>query len=340
MKTQPQEELTLQENALAVGMHRKRGKAAIEFTLRSDGNRRQELEELSAFQLAQLATEFEYAPAERLAYATESLHAIYKDTRLSPQERDERLDRYLDAYFSLTIKLDHLAFPPDRFRIPHLGVPEYIPDGLVDMGKSDNLHATERGREQIVVNKQEILEKYMPVFKDIFSHNFGDASPQEQEMQVADRLAYAVYKAMPYNKEMEVDGHHSRLGNMEDGVCRQQALTFQVLAQACGLKSRLLKVSVDGQGHAVAMFCNANQWYLADITSPDFEILPDGTKKWAPAFYKVDEPPLPGKQKRYDIFRECTGKHYTYMAHDRMCWYIGNFRQRSLSKMILDDKTN
>ena len=154
-------ELSLQERVIAEGMSRGIGNVAIGGTIDTSGVRRHAVG-FNDSNFFSLARQFEKDPKRSLAYARENLLAVAHDETVGPEERSSRLDRYYDAYVDLTIRLDHAAFPPTPHGEVRSGIPEYIPDGFVDLGGNKNTDHILRSREQILVDKQEILEKYAP----------------------------------------------------------------------------------------------------------------------------------------------------------------------------------
>ena len=51
-----------------------------------------------------------------------------------------------------------MAFPPNPGQVKK-GVPDYIPDGLSDMGSDDEVNPAARSREKIRIDKQKIFEQ-------------------------------------------------------------------------------------------------------------------------------------------------------------------------------------
>lgn len=145
------ENLNLQENALAFSMLHRVGDAAISFSITPDGTRQHQTPWLADGELDKLTHDFAKDPKESLAWARESLFNIYFDERLRKSERSRRLSRYLEAYNSLNLKLDHSAFPATERGKVFSGVPDYIPDGFVDMGGEGTLNPNLRMREQMIL---------------------------------------------------------------------------------------------------------------------------------------------------------------------------------------------
>lgn len=278
---------------------------------------------------AALAEKYAREPKEALAVARESLLSIGSDPMLSREEKDRRLDAQLDTVFDLTIKLDHAAFPPTKPGEVREGVPDYIPDGFVDMGKHRSTNPHERfdfGKPlgQILVDKRDTLAKYKPFLKDLLSRDFSRLDPQARKRRLAIETAKEIYVSMQHS----VDAAESlgtdvvNLSSISEGVCRHQGLTFQVLCQTLGLKSRVLKSYRDGERHSTNMLRLAGQWYIFDVTNPDYKLNDAGQREWRPGVYSVDEPPKPGETKVYRVNGKFSGDPHTYTAHDNMYWRI------------------
>src|SRR5262249_28399758 len=107
--TTPETPTTPQEHVLAAAMLYQVGSTAVRYTLGPNGERFHS-GAVTPDDFNRLATAYAREPKEPLAWAREALFAISTDRRMSLVDRDSRLDRYLDAYSSLTLKLDHAAF--------------------------------------------------------------------------------------------------------------------------------------------------------------------------------------------------------------------------------------
>lgn len=317
--------LTLQQEALATAMLHRVGNAATNFTLR-DGYRVHENPDFSSQDFGTLISDFRRDPKESLAWARESLFNITTDPRLSVAEKDDRLDRYLDAYFGLIIELDHRAFPETSPGEISEGVPSYIPDGFVDMGGESEQDPRFRGREMIWVDKASILQKYKPFVKALFTDEIASMSLQQRKSTMFAHIAKEVYFSMPY-KGMDLGGGLVELSKVDGTVCRHHALVFQVLAQTLGLKSQVLKsyVSYDGgytEKHSTNMIRVDNQWHILDPTSPDYIQKADGSREWRPAVFRIDSPPNKGESKRWIVETKHGKQKRTYLSHDEMYWFI------------------
>lgn len=320
------EKITLQQNALAWSMLRRVGNAATNFVIESNGTRRHQVQKLNNDDLDKLVLDFTRDPKESLAWARESLFAIYADGRLSESERADRLRRYFDAYTDLNIKLDHEAFPPTVSGKVNQGVPEYIPDGFVDMGGDSSVDARIRSREQIVVDKSAILDKYKPFLIDIFSTDYSNVTLEDKKKKIITKIALEVYKSMPYdyaeaNGDKDLGGDKVDLSKLNEGVCRHQCLVFQVLCQTLGIKSRLLKSYMDGDRHATNAIRIDGVWFIMDVTNPDYITKENGKREWRPGAYKVGS--FPGVAgKTHKVKARYSGKEHVYAMHGDMYWRI------------------
>jgi hypothetical protein len=110
-KTSPKKKLSLQQNALACGMLQEKEDTTTNFK-EEKGFRFHQNQELQDKDLELLVEKFRSDPKRCLAYARDNLLAISADKRIDQQEREDRVKRYIDAYFDLIIKLDTSAFPP------------------------------------------------------------------------------------------------------------------------------------------------------------------------------------------------------------------------------------
>jgi transglutaminase-like putative cysteine protease len=304
MTTAMQEQLSLQEKALAHAMLYRVGSATVHFALDGSGDRMHTLPDFTGDDFNRLTDSFATDPKEALAYARESLFAISTDTRLHESSRRRRLDRYTDAYINLTLRLDHAAFPESG--TPRRGIPAYIPDGLVDLGKYATVAEARQHREQVWIDKRAILEKYKPVLTQIFAQDYSRASSTQKKLYMANELAKAVYFGMPFAKAGKtgkafLGTDRVRLSELDEGVCRHQSLVFQVLGQAVGLTIRTVKGDMQyfdqdlgkkiQMRHATNIMRVNGQWYLYDVTNPDHMPLPDGVKEWRPGRHEIDGPP-------------------------------------------------
>lgn len=270
--------LTLQGKVLGTGMLYSRN-ATTEYELA--GSVRQHNVSFAPNEYRALIQEFQHDPFTRLAYGRENLLAIMKDQRLPLQERVDRVKRYTDAYLHLVTRLDHNAFPPDdRVR---RGIPDYIPDGLSDMGKDDETNQDFRNREKIRINKAEIFELTKPLFREIFSTEIPDGTSKEQwKKWVMQKVSHYVYTSMPYNYDQQKMPRSFNSGSvtMTDVIgnklaqCRHHALMTQVLLETFGITSRLMKSELIVNGQNLGPHVNnavriEEKWYIVDPTNPE-----------------------------------------------------------------------
>lgn len=322
----PHERLSLQESTLASAMLHKLGDATIRYTLQG-GDRIHTAPRVDREDLSQLTEEFARDPKESLAWVRESLIAISEDNRLSEPEKSSRLDRYLDAYADLTLKLDHEAFPPSESI--QVGIPEYIPDGFVDMGGEASTHIGKRSREMIKVDKAAIFDRYKPLLKNMFSRNYEGLSSDQKKRAMFTELNWGVFNEIPYNADHGMKGVIN-LGEVSEGQCRHIALTFQVLAQAVGLTSRLLKCNsfiedeegkLQGGRHAANMVRVNSKWFILDPTNPDYE-RKNGSFEGKLGIVPIDRPPQKGESRSYEHTMHYSGKRRRYITHNDAYWFI------------------
>ncbi len=336
--------LSLQEESIAYTMHARNGRALVNFTI-ENGQRVYQNPELSSRAFNQLISDFRQDPKDSLAWARQALFNLAGDKRLSEKSRKRRLNRYLDAYFNLQLKLDRNAFPETPYGQVIRGTPDYVPDGLVDMGSDPTLDSRKRfDRERIHVDKRTVLEKYKDVFERVFSADTSGMSSTDVKRKIVSTVLYEVYNRMPYDrseayKKQQSKGFSIDIGQIMQGVCRHHALVTQVLLQAFGITSRLFKNDVynDGYGgaHASNLVRIDSQWYIADATQPLMSA--DGT--WRPALLAIDgKPDNSGRQTfTFKVYRPGgrVGSR-TYTSRDNMYWTIEHGPRGRYRTEVLD----
>jgi hypothetical protein len=173
-------------------------------------------------------------------YCRETIARIASDENLSTHERRERVKRYLDAYLDLIVQMDAESCIHDATKV-YAGVPTYIPDGFVDMGQDGRLQKKDgRIREKVIVNKRELFAQAYDVLFGIFSQ------PAMTQRQIVDHLYYYVGKILnrvigTQDEGMSIALDQAIISADKTIVCRHKAVLFQVLAQVCGISSRLMK---------------------------------------------------------------------------------------------------
>lgn len=270
----------------------------------------------------QLVDTFRDDPKESLAYARETLFALAGDRNLDKDTKDKMVDEYLDAYFDLTIRLDHAAFPEtDRV---NRGVPEYIPDGYIDMGSNHVVDPAARSREQIWVDKRAIFADNKDALKHLLTEMPQDFDTTTRKQAIVKYLSQVVYAKLRTGSDF-VDnptGDKIKLSEIQEGICRHQSMLFQVLTQAMGVQSRLVKCSLNGTRHVANTIRIDGNWYLMDVANPDYSKRPDGNTEWSMGLVKVDAPPRLGEIKQYDVTFKKSGEKRLYTTHDRSHWRI------------------
>jgi hypothetical protein len=320
--------LTLQEKVLATGMLYTTN-ATTEYGSGEDGTRIHS-HKFNKPEWKALTREFQENPQNKLAYARNNLLAIMKDKNLPIEERQERVKRYTDAYLALSLKLDHQAFPPNA-RV-HMGIPEYIPDGLSDMGSDSTTTPSTRSREKIRIDKAEIFERAKPLFYKIFSTEMDSAVTSEQwKKSVVAKVAQFVYESMPYNhsrSEHPMASFRSvNLAEITDqrlSVCRHHALMVQVLLQEFGITSRLMKTDVVFDNKKPGKHVNnavriEKKWYLLDATNP----IKNSQENQRLFIAPLPETSLDLNSQVYAWrFDETNGRTRTYTSRANMYWRI------------------
>ena len=213
-------------------------------------------------------------PKETLWYCRSALQKIAGDKNLSETERKERIKRYIDQYLNLILQLDKDAFGHSETKV-YNWIPNYIPNNFVDMWSDSELSTEKRGgyREKIIIDKKQIFEQEKNLFYKIFS------SPSMTKQEMINEIFHVV-NIKKYDHDLDLrwlGGKSIRLDKLakdEQVVCRHKALLFQVLAQACGLTSRLLKCNIQrewwGGSHVANLVRLDNKRYLLDTTTENF----------------------------------------------------------------------
>jgi len=148
--------LSVQERVLALAMLN--GNKHTTTSYREDDQNQRITNGLENQDWDTLVKTFSANTKDTLAIARYNLYGIMTDEELAKRRsRNSRLGRYLDAYASLQIKLDRSAYPPNDKEVKR-GVPEYVMDGLSDMGQDEDTDPHNRRREKIRVNKQQIFD--------------------------------------------------------------------------------------------------------------------------------------------------------------------------------------
>jgi hypothetical protein len=223
-------------------------------------------------EVAEIIEKFKVDPTRVLALIRENMFMIMEDKKLGETQKRARLEEYVEDYFRLMIFLDKSAFPSTGNHVYH-GVPEYIPEGLSDMGGDPSIPASSRfGREKIKIRKEAIFDQSRRLFLDVYKSRSMD------KKGIILKIADWVFSNFPYD--------HYNLGSsfgrdsipldrfkgyprQRLAVCRHHALYTQVLNQAFGITSRLLKCEMDKVPHAANLVRLDGIWHLLDVTNSD-----------------------------------------------------------------------
>lgn len=219
-----------------------------------------------------LVSVFAQDPKETLAYCRQALQHIANDKNLTEPIRQDRVRRYVKQYLEMIIALDKEAFLHDANKV-YNWIPDYIPDWFVDMWSDSKLQTNQRSsREKIIIDKKKIFDETYELLVAILWN------PYFKKQSIVDYLYHYVAKK-PYSHAVAQTwfaGQSIKLHDIVDNnemVCRHKALLFQVLAQACGITSRLLKCDIqfwnwDYWAHAANLIRLDYTWYLVDTTNP------------------------------------------------------------------------
>lgn len=262
--------LNIHQKVLAYAALYNDDNAIISYKSGTDGGRTFERVINSDKQAKELILKFRKNPKDVLAVFRNNMLAIARDSNIKPNEREERLHRYMEDWWNLMCALDKAAFPSTGNKL-YTNVPEYVPDNLSDMGSDPSIDDKSRSaREKIHIRKMEIFKQAYELFMKIFGTGVLN------KKLITQKVAIWVYKELPYDKKLlggifgfgrsvPLDCYRS---TDPTAVCRHHALYTQVLNQAFGLTSRLLKCSLDGESHAANLVRLDKQWYLLDSTNP------------------------------------------------------------------------
>lgn len=276
--------LSLQEKVLARGMLFKKNNAISDYSIGNDGVKRVN-DDFTETDYANLSNEFVKNPKETFLFAINNILSIMGDSRLSEEDRIDRVKRYTDAYLNLIIKLDRNGYT-DYIDQVYKGIPKYVPDGLSDMGSDPDLNDLSRNRERIRVDKEKIFKTDKQLLYEIFTKGeFLDAGDILFQRMAVEKVANYVYENIRYDHDNEMTpfniGKSLRLSNFSEkklGVCRHQAMLTQVLLQTLGVDVRLMKCNVSFNNSSKGAHANnlvkiEDTHYLLDVTGPDF--IPD-----------------------------------------------------------------
>ena len=274
-------QLSLQQKALWYGALYSDDTSAISYQKDATGTKSLSKILRTKEEEIQLLKKFYDDPKTVLAYCRNTVKRIAGDTGLSDAEKKERSERYIGQYLDFIIQLDKEAFVHDPKKI-YDGIPDYLPDGFVDMWSDNRLDTNLRNnREKIIVRKNDIFWKERDLLYKILSH------PSMSKKDMINQIFYQVSKK-EYNhnvanywlwwKSINLD----KIIDDDLLICRHKALLFQILAQACWFTSRLLKCNViyphNSWSHAANLIRVDNKRYLLDTTA--WTITIDGKKKY------------------------------------------------------------
>lgn len=321
--------LSVEQGVLALGMAKDNPATVLGY--RNEGGRMKAPDQLSITEHGSLVEKFSRNPKQVLAYGRENMFAIAQDQNITPEQRNERFGRYLKAYLEMQLKLDRAAFPPDPSTIKN-GVPDYIPDGLSDMGSDNELDATRRSREKIRIDKRQIFGQARELFEKVFQSDTGKMSLERRKKFIVECINYHVFTKMPYdyqnrgpiNPNKSIPLH--KVAEDRQAVCRHHALYTQVLLQAFGISSKLLKCELDfGNGNKephVANLVRINgKWYLMDVTNPDEN---NGIGEYF--IRELPETDIDTNRQTYTwrLNRKKEGKNWVYVSRNNMYFRIND----------------
>lgn len=259
--------LTLHQAVLAYGALNDDPRATVNYRVRR--GKRNIAKWLDPHAWPDLVAKFRKEPFPVLEVLAQNMIAIAQDDQMSEAEKELRVERYLDDYSALQLKLDADAWPSTGDKV-YRGIPDYVPDGFSDMGADPGVQDVFRkGREKLRVRKQHLLNQAKDLFRQVFLKGSLEERPR------AESIYRWVYETIPYDARTFGGGWGNGSVNLDDiyqaahgGVCRHHALATQVLNQAFGLESRLLKCTLNGGSHGANLVRLDGVWHLEDVTNP------------------------------------------------------------------------
>ncbi len=287
---------------------------------------------------ANLVKQFRRDPVGVQRTFRDNMLAVATDERLDPELRNRGLDRYIDASIDLILRLDHDAFPPTPEGDVYTKPPLYLPDGFVNMGNSEYFTPRYRNHEIVVVDKRRVLDRYKPQIKEaLLSIGMAPMTGEERDLSLLNAIGLIVYEDMPYSRALANNfrslGYGKlNLSEIEEYVCRHQALVAQILLQTLGVTFGMVKSRVlfpgakdpEGESHMNNLAKIGDKWYIVDITNPDFTVDSNGTRQWNLALAPLPQPSEGvGLDAVYNVSTVVTGQKRRYeLRHSSLRWYI------------------
>lgn len=322
--------LTLQQRVLGRGMLSGNENSTLDYAIQ--GGDRVHAVSFGGEDFLQLAAKIENDPKEVFAFGRLNLFGIMNDPNLPVEERPSRTKRYVDAYLDLLVKLDQAAFSPTPGDEVMSGVPSYVMDGLSDLGSDGNTVDRLRSREKIRVDKKELFEKSKDLFYNIFTYDIPKNRTQDQiKKWIIKNVGAHVSRNMPYDfDDKGIQEWGGRSIGLHESIekklaqCRHQALASQVLLQAMGIESRLVKSDVDyGDGKGFGPHVNnivrvEGRWYLFDSTAPER----DNNNEWKDCMWPIPDENIDLASNRYVWEIQVGDRKRTYKSRNNMYWRI------------------
>lgn len=260
------------------------------------------------------------------------------DPSIPDDKKQERLSQAVDNYFDLIVSHDRKAFP-DTGETPKRGVPDYIPDGFMDMGSSSSFDRGEYGRPIIHVDKRAVLAKYKGFFTKFLSQDLSRLPQEARQEMLSEIIGLRAHKALSSEEKDVSRNGIERLSEVTWGTCRHIALTSQVLMQAMGIKSLLSKnhkettplkdglSDPDAQPMAISHASNfvkiGDKWRLLDAANPiwrsDGKHKPEDTV-WKGVGFDIEGTPDPNTQQLITV--QTDYEQRKYLTRNDMYWTV------------------
>ncbi len=224
-----------------------------------------------------LIKQFREYPVLSQALCRLNLIRLSKDPAINEADHETIMRLFIEAYLNLVLQLDHRAFPA-RELIE--GMPNYIPDMFTDFGMDPR--EEDRDWEKYCVAKQDVFNIHADTLFRILTTDMT-------KVETVERLALAVRRKRTYAEPTDIARNGDGILPKEAlemfqvtvsvqarhdvgiGVCRHDALDFQVLAQIAGIESRVLPCTYEEAGesgyHLVNLVRIKGRWFIVDVTN-------------------------------------------------------------------------
>ncbi|MBT7902863.1 hypothetical protein HN587_03295 [Candidatus Woesearchaeota archaeon] len=272
------DKLTPQQRALVLTIFHENPNQLNCFEWVDEPNGQKRQPPVNEFQLETVLTRFENDPANITHLWNEAISWIFEP---------ERQQRYLKRSLDFEVILDHKLFPCEGDHVKK-GIPLWLPDGYTDMGqKEDDFYRGDREKFRFRKVEGEV-RNYLIAAKQFAIENLFELGVQGGEHKVVQLINQYINDRIQYDgwfvtrKARDVGNktvcfNDLRAEGMDDqtihkAVCRHKAVIFQLMCQAAGIKSSLVKgnmyLDAPHSRHAWNEVTLDGTVYTADVTNP------------------------------------------------------------------------